>query len=172
VLLPEWTRITGTISSVYAALVMAMMAFCPSGRWFDRARVESRFPEQGDPAALRAEGRPVSESSVSALRKSFGGGRQRCRSACMNARFWDHRRTGREGSIACWASCCRWSEVRIDGKADDWDASLRPQSPWRAEPQLLQIFPQLSVRDHSSCWSGTSGSMFSRLIGRADAGAR
>jgi branched-chain amino acid transport system permease protein len=58
VLLPEWTRITqGYYLIIYAALVMAMMAFCPSGILGLIERVlKAAFRSKGTPPALRAEG--------------------------------------------------------------------------------------------------------------------
>src|SRR6266581_2858580 len=63
-------------------------------------------------------------------------------------------------------------EVRIDGKAV---TGLRPSELNRLGVsrtfQLLQVFPQLSVRDNLIlAGQEHQGSMFSRLIGRPDAG--
>jgi len=58
VLLPEWTRITqGYYLIIYAALVMVMMAFCPSGILGLIERVlKAAFRSGGTAPALRAEG--------------------------------------------------------------------------------------------------------------------
>jgi branched-chain amino acid transport system permease protein len=58
VLLPEWTRFTeGYYLLLYAALVMAMMAFCPSGLLGLVERVSKAMTRRApSPSALRAEG--------------------------------------------------------------------------------------------------------------------
>src|SRR5215510_7997591 len=56
VLLPEWTRFTeGYYLLLYAALVMVMMAFCPSGLLGLIGRVSKAMTRRA-PSALRAEG--------------------------------------------------------------------------------------------------------------------
>jgi branched-chain amino acid transport system permease protein len=58
VLLPEWTRFTeGYYLLLYAALVMAMMAFCPSGLLGLVGRVSKAMTRRApQPSELRAEG--------------------------------------------------------------------------------------------------------------------
>jgi branched-chain amino acid transport system permease protein len=59
VLLPEWTRFTeGYYLLLYAALVMALMAFCPSGLLGLAERVSKAMTRRAPPPSdLRAEGR-------------------------------------------------------------------------------------------------------------------
>ena len=59
VLLPEWTRFTeGYYLLLYAALVMALMAFCPSGLLGLVERVSKAMTRRAPPPSdLRAEGR-------------------------------------------------------------------------------------------------------------------
>ena len=59
VLLPEWTRFTeGYYLLLYAALVMALMAFCPSGLLGLIERVSKAMTRRAPPPSdLRAEGR-------------------------------------------------------------------------------------------------------------------
>ena len=118
--------------------------------------------------------------SVDNLSKRFGGIFGRRRRVVRGARRRDsrHHRTERLGQIDAVQLCAgpdcsrRDGEVRVDGRPT---TGMRPCDINRLGVsrtfQLLQVFPQLSVRDNLIlAGQEHQGSMVSRLFGASDAG--
>ena len=184
VLLPEWLRITqGYYLIIYAAAIMVMMAFCPSGLLglVERA-TKALNGRRAVATTAGAHGRCRTMTAVlevSNLRKAFGG-----IVAVDDVSFEVHageilgiigpNGSGKSTLFNCVLGQLQPSagEVRVDGQVT---TGARPCDLNRLGVsrtfQLLQVFPQLSVRDNLIlAGQEHQGTMASRLFGRADAG--
>ena len=160
VLLPEWMRVTeGYYLIIYAALVMVMMAFCPYGLlgMVERASRRLMRRNRAGAGAAGGEGQPMTAVlEVANLRKAFGG------ITAVDGVSFEVREgeilgiIGPNGSGKSTLFNCvlgqlspTEGEVRVDGKVT---TGMRPCDINRLGVsrtfQLLQVFPQLSVRDN------------------------